>query len=252
MKKFTLLLTVLSVIFLFASCSKDHGSSLKVKGEIKNGTYNATCTNVRAIAEDANSTEIARGDFSKGSFSLTLPKEVPSSILTKINFDDITSEFVGNADLELTVSNPDTKGVTVYFEAYNGNEALDELIYAAQSTEGSIFSLPYILNYTISSYFYADSKCTVKGSASDPNMPVTTDIDFTLYKGWTRIYFTIGTSISLTSNSLKVSVTNAAPKNANMAWYFSEDFSTSGIGFAPNSLSTEQQTIIKNFFNKVR
>jgi archaellum component FlaG (FlaF/FlaG flagellin family) len=95
----------------------------------------------------------------------------------------------------------------------------------------------------------------VQGSIENSNMPVTSDIDFTLYKGWTRIYTTIGASVSGSlinaTASLSVSISNKAPKNADMAWYFSTDFNLLSLPFkAP--LSEEQKTIVENFFNNVR
>jgi hypothetical protein len=76
-------------------------------------------------------------------------------------------------------------------------------------------------------------------------------MDYTLYKGWTRVYETYEFTVSDSINFLRISTSNKEPKDYEMKWYFAEDFYNSlPPDFAPISIA--QKAAIKKLLKKVR
>jgi hypothetical protein len=187
MKKFNLnVAAFICAAFLITGCNKDDNSSgstviSAINATVENGNeFNSKIDDVKALIDadieyssetghyDWIGHEIASEDYTKGGFSLDLPKTVDSKYLTRFFPDGI----------------PD--GISISDTTVRGN-AIEIIAYKSGLEVGYFEYISYdSTTYTYAAYIYVNKNVKISGSYSDTD--IYEKYDVSLKKGWNIVY----------------------------------------------------------------
>ena len=176
---------------------------------------------------------IGESGYSKGKFSIKLPKTVESIYLEEFDF---------NYEADWITINPENALMNfIFLEAYKSDEWEDDFIYATLSFNQT--QTKVTLTFALGMYLYVDKNVTIKGSETEKEIiegieiNVNMKADVYLKKGWNIIYEEYSIIMQMNGGSIKSSITTKKPKD--MKWYVEDDLEELFDNLIP--YSTEQQ-----------
>jgi hypothetical protein len=198
--------------FLFTGCNKDDNGLdstdiTAIDAKVENGNnYNTKVDVVKAMiwVDDASSDtgdgadhELASGDYTKGGFTIDLPKTVDKKFLAPLS--------KGMPD-GITVSDTSVNLNSISFSAYKSGDEVGYFDYISQDST------------TYAGYVYVDRNVKISGSGSegDSGYKIIYKYDLSFKKGWNIMYM----KETEVNNTFSGEATSKAPSA--MKWSYSE------------------------------